>query len=65
MELPNTSLQAIELNPSFLGQAHFNRSESMEPGYMYDYMYESFTGYTVCMKAWSLDVSPQYSVFHL
>ena len=32
MELPNTSLQAIELNPSFLGQAHPNRP-STGPGY--------------------------------
>ena len=37
-ELSNTSLQAIELNPSCLGQAHSNRPrtgheyENMEPG---------------------------------
>ena len=38
MELPNTSPQAIELNPSCSGQAHFNRPgtgpeyENTEPG---------------------------------
>ena len=32
MELPNTSPQAIELNPSCSGQAHFNRPDT-GPGY--------------------------------
>ena len=32
MELPNTSLQAVEFNPTCLGQAHFNRPGA-GPGY--------------------------------